>query len=566
MRFRNLLAACSLSGALALVAAGCTDADVESTSAATGPSTARVLVKYKNATGRAAALSGAASVHHDFSSRGVIAATMPAAAVHGLSMNPNIEYVEEDAVRSLSAETVPYGIPMVQADLLSDAAAGNVTVCIIDSGYSMQHEDLQDGNVTASPDSGTGDPFYDDNGHGTHVAGTIAALGGNGEGVVGVNPGGNLHIHVVKVFTAAGWAYSSSLVHALDECEANAPAGNKLVINMSLGGSFKSRTEDKAFAAANSRGVLSIAAAGNDGNTRKSYPASYSSVVSVAAVDNTGTVADFSQNNDQVELAAPGVAVESSVPWLGTHALTVDGVTFSGNYIDFAAQPASGTGALVDGGLCDSTGAWAGAVVLCARGDISFYDKVHNAELGGANAVAIYNNAPGNFLGTLGEGNSSSIPAISLSQEDGQALVASSLGSSGTVVSQTEFPASGYEAWDGTSMATPHVVGVAALVWSNHLDCSNDEIRAALNATATDLGPAGVDTAYGNGLVQALGADSYLNANGCGGDGGDGGGGDGGGGGGGGTCDLAPVGASCTSDADCCSNKCKGPPSGRTCR
>jgi len=148
-----------------------------------------------------------------------------------------------------------------------------------------------------------------------------------------------------------------------------------------------------------------------------------------------------------------------------------------------------------------------------------------------------------------------------LSQEDGQALVASSLGSSGTVVSQTEFPASGYEAWDGTSMATPHVVGVAALVWSNHLDCSNDEIRAALNATATDLGPAGVDTAYGNGLVQALGADSYLNANGCGGDGGDGGGG-----GGGGTCDLAPVGASCTSDADCCSNKCKGPPSGRTCR
>jgi subtilisin family serine protease len=137
-----------------------------------------------------------------------------------------------------------------------------------------------------------------------------------------------------------------------------------------------------------------------------------------------------------------------------------------------------------------------------------------NVQAGGGVAAVIYNNAPGNFLGTLGDGNSSEIPAVSLSQEDGQFLVSKKLGLSATVVSDLQKPASGYEAWSGTSMATPHVSGVAALVWSANPSWTNAQIREALDSTAKDLGATGRDSAYGYGLVQAKAALDYLNLNG----------------------------------------------------
>ena len=290
---------------------------------------------------------------------------------------------------------------------------------------------------------------------------------------------------------------------------------------MSLGGGKGiGPWEERAFNDAYNAGVLSIAAAGNDGSTNMSYPASYDSVISVAAIDSNKVVADFSQKNSQVELAAPGVAVLSTVPFKETNTLTVDGVTYQGNYIENAARTDSAgvSGGVVDGGLCDSSGSWGGNVVLCERGSISFYDKVMNVENGGGAAAVIYNNESGNFYGTLGDGYSSTIPAISLSQEDGQYLVTNKLGLTGGVVSYNEQPASGYEAWNGTSMATPHVSGVAALVWSNNMTgWTNADIRNALAATAEDLGDAGRDNSYGYGLVQAKAALDYLGGGGDGG-------------------------------------------------
>ena len=225
-------------------------------------------------------------------------------------------------------------------------------------------------------------------------------------------------------------------------------------------------------------------------------------MVSVAALDEESAVADFSQQNDQVELAAPGVAVLSTVPWIASDTLTVDGVTYTGQHIEYAAT-GSVSGDLVDGGLCTTQGAWTGSVVLCQRGDTSFYDKVMAVQNAGGMAAIIYNNEPGNFLGTLGEGASSLIPALSLSMEDGQYLVADKVGATGFVVSTLEKPASGYEAWDGTSMATPHVSAVAALLWSAHPELTNAQIREAMTSTAYDLGAIGRDIAYGYGLVQA---------------------------------------------------------------
>jgi serine protease len=258
-----------------------------------------------------------------------VAARLSARALARLQRSPDVEYVERDPVRapqalwsdvSLGGEILTYGLQMVQADLVASAQAGNRTVCIIDSGYAQGHDDLKEaatGEVTFDADAGSGEWDRDSCGHGTHVAGTLAAISGNGAGVVGGDPGARLHI--VKVFGdddlaggSCAWTYSSRLVEALNRC---VQAGAQ-VVNLSLGGDAPSRTERLAFRQAYAAGVLPIAAAGNGGGHRRWFPAGYPSVVSVAAVGADETVTGFSRRNDDVELAAPGAGVLSTVPWL----------------------------------------------------------------------------------------------------------------------------------------------------------------------------------------------------------------------------------------------------------
>jgi subtilisin family serine protease len=183
---------------------------------------------------------------------------------------------------------------------------------------------------------------------------------------------------------------------------------------------------------------------------------------------------------------------------------------YSGNPMEFAPY-GEVTGELADGGFClpgDTPGDWAGKVVLCSRGDVSFAEKVVKVMEGGGAAAVIYNNAPGLFSGTLGEAGDW-IVAISLSQEDGQAALAY-LGQQATVKAALPIPGSSYEAWNGTSMATPHVSGVAALLWSSNPHLTNAQIREAMAMTALDLGEPGRDIAFGYGLVQAYDALQYL--------------------------------------------------------
>jgi serine protease len=453
----------------------------------------------------------------DLTNRSVnaIAVTLPEQALQGLQNNPNVLNIEEDARVYPLAETVPYGITMVQADQVSDANAGGKNVCIIDSGYHAGHFDLQANPVNGLNLSGSGDPFIDSCGHGTHVAGTIAAVN-NGDGVIGVMPGANINLTIAKVFGdddwtsgSCGWSYSSGVIEAAYACQ---DAGAD-VINMSLGGGGSSSTAAQGFQDLLDQGVLSIAAAGNDGTTGYSYPASYDAVVSVAAIDDTKTVADFSQKNDQVELAAPGVGVLSTVPSISATA-EIDGTSYSVSAMDRAASTTA-SGSVVDGGICDSAGNWSGNVVMCERGSISFSDKVANVESGGGAAAIIYNNVSGGFLGTLdcngpSWGTCSNIPAVSMNQSDGQYIVGNKLGTSATVSTEATAPADGYDSYNGTSMASPHVAGVAALVWSQVPTATATEIRNALAATAEDLGSAGRDNSYGWGLVQAADAVAYL--------------------------------------------------------
>jgi subtilisin family serine protease len=498
--------------------------------------TVRVWVTYQKG-GKTAVLSALtrqdAEIHYDFPELDAYVVTLPEAALNGIWQNPFVLDIEADPVRypiepvkvepkafadtldATGSQTVPWGIDAVQArdvwdsdgDTIVDDNAptgAGIKVCIIDTGYYAAHDDLKD---SASGYSQIDGEAWDSDGagHGSHVAGTIGALNNN-VGVVGVNPG-MVDYHIVKIFNNDGvWATGSDLVAAIYNCRDNGAN----VISMSLGGTFKSRTEQKAFDALYDAGILHVAAAGNDGNTRLSYPASYSSVVSVAAVDSDLNIADFSQQNSAVELAAPGVSVLSTVPFLDETTLTVNNVGYTAYRIEYSPTNITGSGDLVSGGLCTSTGSWSGKVVLCERGDNSFYEKVMNVQNSGGNAAVIYNNVPGDFLGTLGEGYTSVIPAASISQELGQALVAGSLNLPASLSNTYQKPGSGYEAWDGTSMATPHVSGVAALIWSANVNWTNVEIRDAMNDTAKDLGAAGRDNAFGYGLVQAAAALTYL--------------------------------------------------------
>ena len=492
----------------------------------------RYIVKFnagRSNAGQAALRAAGAEIAVVLDPQNAVAARIPAQAIQGLSRNPNIEYIEVDVIREPYAwsnvisggETIPYGIQMVQADLVVPSNAGNRKVCIIDSGYSDQHQDLRDfggADLTAKlTDPGSGTWNKDSCGHGSHVAGTVAAMAGNGVGVVGANP--NVALHIVKVFGndslvedgACNWTYSSNLVNALNSCT---DAGAN-VVSMSLGGGARSRTEEAAFDTANANGVLSIAAAGNAGNGSTSFPAGYASVMSVAAVDANEAAASFSQSNRDVEIAAPGVSVLSTVPWLDLNTLSTGTETWQGGRIEGAARTTSPvTGGLVDGGQCTSAGSWSNQVVLCQRGTNNFADKVKNVQAGGGKAAVIYNNVAsdatcGVFTGTLGRRVTTNIPATTLSCADG-AEALTHTGGAASVESRFSAPNDGYEAWDGTSMATPHVSAVAALVWSCHPGASNTDIRNALNATAKDKGAAGRDTAYGFGIVQAKAAVQAL--------------------------------------------------------
>ena len=300
----------------------------------------------------------------------VIAAKLPAKAVEALSKNPNIAYIEQDTRAFATSQVEPWGIQHVkapEAQALGYSGQG-IKVGVIDTGIDYTHEDLNiSGGITFV--AGTTD-YLDDNGHGTHVAGTIAAVN-NELGVLGIAP--QASIYGIKVLDSNGSGNYSDIVAGIEWAIDN----NMNIINMSLGGTVKSRTLEQAVDTAYNAGILLVAAAGNNGYSKKgtiTYPAAYDSVIAVGAVDQNNNRAYFSSVGKQLELMAPGVDILSTVP-------------------------------------------------------------------------------------------------------------------------------NGYASYNGTSMASPHVAGVAALVWEAKPNLTNVQLRNLLNETATSIGDS---FEYGNGLVDGF--------------------------------------------------------------
>ncbi|MBU4511556.1 S8 family serine peptidase [bacterium] len=242
-----------------------------------------------------------------------IAASIPEASIAGLKANPNVTYLEMDGlVYALDDELDnSWGVKRIGAGVVHDSGnnGGGIIIAVIDTGIDKDHPDL-DGNLVGGVNFVSNPPWKDpdpnkwddDNGHGTHVAGIIAAED-NDTGVVGVAP--EAALYALKVLDRTGSGYVSAVVAAIEWATVN----DIQVINMSLGGGDH-LTLDAACSSAYDDGLILVASAGNGGAV--SYPAAYLSVIAVSATDSSDNLASFSSTGNEVELAAPGVDIYST--------------------------------------------------------------------------------------------------------------------------------------------------------------------------------------------------------------------------------------------------------------
>ncbi|RJO62841.1 MAG: peptidase S8 [Dehalococcoidia bacterium] len=254
---------------------------------------------------------------------------VPPHVLASLRAIPGVASVEEDGLvyatglgdSSDPEVTAAWGVDRIDAEKAWGTTTGaGVKVGIIDTGIDYTHPDLAaayaGGYDFVNKDA---DPL-DDNGHGTHVAGIVAAEQ-NGSGVVGVASGADLY--ALKVLNASGSGYWSDVIAALQW----AVAKGMHVANMSLGTTSAPKAVKTACDNAYAAGVLLVAAAGNSGSGAVIYPARYNSVIAVAATDSTDQRAWFSNFGSQIELAAPGVSILST--YLGSGYATLSGTSMA---------------------------------------------------------------------------------------------------------------------------------------------------------------------------------------------------------------------------------------------
>ncbi|OKL41820.1 S8 family serine peptidase [Pontibacter flavimaris] len=267
-----------------------------------------------------------------------VAVEMSAEEASKLRQDPRVDYVEPDRIVMLAkpgtgggggsaGQTVPYGITRVG----SGSGAGK-TAWVIDTGIDLDHPDL---NVdvarsvtmfTSGRDAGSAD---DGNGHGTHVAGTIAAKN-NTVGVLGVAY--DATVVAVKVLDSRGSGSYSGVIAGVDYVAANGKSGD--AANMSLGGPVSQALDDAVVAAA-SKGIKFALAAGNEStNANNSSPAraNHANIYTVSAMDANDRFASFSNyGNPPVDFCAPGVSINST--WKGGAYNTISGTSMASPHV-----------------------------------------------------------------------------------------------------------------------------------------------------------------------------------------------------------------------------------------
>lgn len=438
-----------------------------------------------------------------------------------LQNHPDVLFVEKEVFHPLpppmgsftlrSMIQQPWGIAAVNAPQAWEASGygEGVRVLVLDTGIDRDHPALknnfEDGRDFVGGKNDFPYPYFDNQGHGTHVAGTIAA-----EllpwGFSGVAPKakilagrvcGNLGCPNTSIVRGINWAIEEKVD----------------VVNMSLGGRFATSSEKLAVAKADTEGVVIVAASGNDGTGVVSYPAALPTVIAVGAVDVTKTKTSFSQYGPELDVVAPGASVLSSVPVgsgrdskvqisFGVEKILVKSSGFAG--AKDAETPIHGD--LVPAGLGKpddfKKSDFKGKLALIQRGELTFVDKVKNALNAGASGVILYNNAPGLVQGSLTtDGSVLPVHVVMIEKEMGEQILAELLNDQ-VVSAEIETIKTDYSQFDGTSMATPHVAGVVALIRATNKNLNPAQVKDVLTSTASPLGPNSKNE-YGAGLVQA---------------------------------------------------------------
>lgn len=260
-------------------------------------------------------------------------------------------------VNSTPSDQTPWGIEAIynDANIQTTSGGNGIKVAVLDTGVNTTHKDLTGNDEQCKDFTQRKTPLVngscsDKNGHGTHVAGTVLAHGGSdGKGVFGVAPEAELWAY--KVLNDRGSGYSDDIAaaiqHAADEA---VRTGSKVVISMSLGSSSKSTLISDAVDYAYARGVLVVAAAGNSGpgDNTIGYPGALENAIAVAALEdvqqngsyrvadfssrgNPATDGDFAIQERDIELSAPGRAVEST--WYDGSYNTISGTSMATPHI-----------------------------------------------------------------------------------------------------------------------------------------------------------------------------------------------------------------------------------------
>jgi len=269
------------------------------------------------------------------------AVLLPPEAEEALAKNAGILRIDDDvevfalgrlinieAIKRQPVETLPWGVDRIDAEKVWTITTGDpVKVAIVDTGIDLKHPDLKDNLKGGISTVSYTTSYNDDNGHGTHVAGIVAAVD-NEIGVIGVGP--KIDLYAVKVLDRRGSGYLSDVIEGLQWAVVN----GMQVVNMSLGTSQDVQSFHEAIINACEAGVTIVAAAGNSGGS-VTYPAAYPEVIAVSATDQNDQIASWSSRGPEVDLAAPGVNIYST--YKGSSYKTLSGTSMAAPHVSGVA-------------------------------------------------------------------------------------------------------------------------------------------------------------------------------------------------------------------------------------